>query len=92
MIDDTFVFSLGVGIAVLCAVYMALHRPAADASQKRAAAVLAAVIGFIVAWSLRRHPDQLEPLVGEITSRGIAVLLAALTAALVFWRARSCFL
>ena len=73
-----FFLSLGIGLLVMCAVYIGLRRAfgGGDRSIRRAAAVFSAVAGIVVTLFLREHPDLLEQQGTKIVLALIGVVLA----------------
>ena len=74
-----FVLSLGIGLLVMCAVYVGLRRAfsSRDPTVRRAVAAFSAVAGIVVTLFLREHPDLLE-------QQGIKIVLALIGVVLAF--------
>jgi ABC-type sulfate transport system permease component len=74
--------SLGIGLLVMCAVYVGLRRAfgGKDSTVRRAIAVFSAVAGIVVTLFLREHPDLLEQQGTKIVLALIGVVLAFIAA------------
>jgi drug/metabolite transporter (DMT)-like permease len=70
--------SLGIGLLVMCAVYVGLRRAfgSKDPTVRRAVAIFSAVAGIVVTLFLREHPDLLEQQGTKIVLALIGVVLA----------------
>jgi len=84
--NDTLFYSILIGVAAGGFIFAALNGSSQNRSSQKALAVAAFSIGAAITWWLYNHPRQLEPIMESIVSRGIAIILAALGAALAFWR------
>ena len=87
--QDWLLFSLAIGIAVGSLIFAALSRPGHSLSTRRALAVASYSIGLAITWYFYKTPVALQSVLSNVVGYGIAILLAALGAALFFWRIRS---
>lgn len=78
MTGSDFLLPLGIGLLVMCAVYIGLRRAfgSGDPTVRRAAAVFSAVAGIVVTLFLREHPDLLKQQGTKIVLALIGVVLA----------------
>ena len=78
MTSSDFLLPLGIGLLVMCAVYIGLRQgfDSRDPTIRRAVAVFSVVAGIMVTLFLREHPDLLEQQLTTIVLALIGVLLA----------------
>ena len=78
MTSSDFLLPLGIGLLVMCAVYIGLRQGFGnrDPAIRRAVAVFSVVAGITVTLFLRQHPDLLEQQLITIELALIGVVLA----------------
>ena len=78
-----FVLACGIGLLVMCAVYIGLRRAfgRGDSTVRRASAVFSAVAGIVVTVFLNNNPDVLQAQGLKIVLALIAVVLALIAVA-----------
>jgi hypothetical protein len=86
--SDSLVYGLVIGISVGGFIYAALSKQAHDRTSRRALAVAAFGVGASITWWLYRHPAEIEAIMDDIVEKGVAVILAALGASLIFWKSK----
>ena len=91
MINQQFVSALAVGVGVMCFIFIALTNRKQTNHQRKALGIASGAVGIIVAMRLNTHTDELDQIVSTVTDKGVAVLLAAIAAALIFWKIKSLF-
>lgn len=86
------VTAVAVGVVAGGFVYVGLGRAAQDGVARRALAVASFALGGLLSFWLWQHPTVLGQFVDVLVTRTLAVTLAAVAAALIFWKVRSWFL
>ena len=89
--DEALLLSLALGVAVTGFVFAALARPQQHPGARKALGIAAGAIGFAVTWWLYQHPVLLTEVMADVTMKALAVVVAALGAALFYWKLRSPF-
>jgi len=81
--------SLLIGLAAGGFVFAGVARAARDYSTRKALAIASLSVGALITWFLYKNPGKLLQIANTVTERGVLTILAALAAALAFWRMHS---
>ena len=88
---DGAIYAVAIGISVGAFLYLGVVRSLMPSSAQRAAAVGSFGFGFLCTWWLYRHPWVIDPIAALLVDRGTLLLVAAVTAAVMFWKFRVWF-
>lgn len=91
MLGDSFFMAMAIGVSAGAFIFAGLATQRQAPAVRRAIAVGAFAVGGAVTLHLLNDPITLGEIVQNVVGKAILVLLAALGAALAFWRIRSFF-
>ncbi len=87
MRGENFIYSLAIGIAVVCFILATLAGQVGRGRGVRIIALVAAATGIGVAWWwLMEHPGRMELMLPHLTNQRVLISLALLALALLVWR------
>lgn len=91
MENERVLYSMFIGLAVFAFVFAGLTTRFQDPQTRKALSIGALGIAGISGLWYYQHPGAIESFVSTVAGQAAAIVLAALAAALIFWKIRSFF-
>ena len=89
--QGTLAPSIVLGLVAGAFIFVALSQGGESGATRRAKAVGSFGTGFLLTWVVFQDPALLHQITRLIADRAVLIILAALAAALFFWKIRSLF-